>query len=559
MRRGHACALCSTLLTVLAVAAGEREAHATNVTEFPDNGSEQMGRGGAWVARASDPLATAFNPAGLAGQPSRLTLQSNFIVHRTCMTRLKSANDTTFLTPTGGNNDPLVDPSGHYPRVCNDIEPNINPQLAATLKVNDRLGLGVAVLGPSSAGEKNYPEFVEGGDGQLHAAPQRYLLTRQAGIVLFPTIGVGYEVIDNLRIGASVAWGVAKLKTAAATVALNSDNTTSDNDVRANIQFADYFIPRFSLGALYSATPEIDIAAWYQWTDAIRASGDVGIAANYYTRANARGDESSVRYGDTIFPDCGTGRPQDEGKCGDGDNAKVKITLPMEAKIGIRYHKPRVQTGPDGEAVPPQNKRDPMANDVFDVELDLTWANNSAIDALQIRFPGDPTGRGLLPVSGIDGAEIPPNADQRRNYKDVFGIRFGGDYVVLPDQLALRAGVFYETSALDERFQHLDFAPSARFGVAGGASYRILTNRETRSALEIMLGFGHVFFADMTREDPNAEGLPALAGTSCNNSTAVSPDACADGAARYRTKWPVNLGTITNSLNVVNVGLAYRF
>ena len=45
-------------------------AHAENVTEFPDNGSEQMARGGAWVARASDPLATIFNPAyEIIGRP----------------------------------------------------------------------------------------------------------------------------------------------------------------------------------------------------------------------------------------------------------------------------------------------------------------------------------------------------------------------------------------------------------------------------------------------------------------------------------------------------------
>jgi hypothetical protein len=49
-------------------------AHATGITEFPDNGSEQSGRGGAWVARASDPLAAFYNPAGLAGQPTRLIL-----------------------------------------------------------------------------------------------------------------------------------------------------------------------------------------------------------------------------------------------------------------------------------------------------------------------------------------------------------------------------------------------------------------------------------------------------------------------------------------------------
>jgi long-chain fatty acid transport protein len=136
-------------------------ARATNVTEMPDNGSEQHGRGGAWIARASDPLATAFNPAGLAGQETRITLQSNFIFHHTCFTRLKAANDTTF-----GSSDTLLDSTGHYPRVCNDTEPTFNPQLALTFRVSDRLGLGAAIIGPSSAGEKTYPEFIEDSNGQ---------------------------------------------------------------------------------------------------------------------------------------------------------------------------------------------------------------------------------------------------------------------------------------------------------------------------------------------------------------------------------------------------------
>src|ERR1035438_2988424 len=73
----------------------EQTAHATNVTEFPDNGSEQMARGGAWVARASDPLAAFYNPAGLAGQNTRLTIQVNINTNHTCFTRQKSAFDTT--------------------------------------------------------------------------------------------------------------------------------------------------------------------------------------------------------------------------------------------------------------------------------------------------------------------------------------------------------------------------------------------------------------------------------------------------------------------------------
>src|SRR5438445_385865 len=70
-------------------------ANATNVLEFPDNGSEQMGRGGAWIARASDPLATFFNPAGLAGQETAITLQANISLSHRCFRRVMAANDTT--------------------------------------------------------------------------------------------------------------------------------------------------------------------------------------------------------------------------------------------------------------------------------------------------------------------------------------------------------------------------------------------------------------------------------------------------------------------------------
>src|ERR1700691_1874150 len=75
---------------------GVRGASATTVLELGENGSEQMARGGAWVARASDPLATFYNPAGLAGQETRLTLQGNINVLSTCFTRLKAQNDGTF-------------------------------------------------------------------------------------------------------------------------------------------------------------------------------------------------------------------------------------------------------------------------------------------------------------------------------------------------------------------------------------------------------------------------------------------------------------------------------
>src|ERR1700758_3333913 len=106
-------------------------ARATGVMEFPDNGSEQEGRGGAWVARASDPLATFYNPAGLAGQPTRVTLQANLSMQNTCFTRVKASNDVTNDGTAAG---------GTYPQVCQNGSLFPDPQLAFTYRLTDRIG-----------------------------------------------------------------------------------------------------------------------------------------------------------------------------------------------------------------------------------------------------------------------------------------------------------------------------------------------------------------------------------------------------------------------------------
>ena len=75
-----------------------------------------------------------------------------------------------------------------------------------------------------------------------------------------------------------------------------------------------------------------------------------------------------------------------------------------------------------------------------------------------------------------------------------------------------------------------------------------------------MIGYGHVFVGTMKNDDPANAGSPAIAGTNCNPSSTNQPgDTCLGGAPKYRTNWPVNLGTITNAINVINVGAAYRF
>lgn len=529
-----------------------RAARASNVMEFPDNGSEQMARGGAWVARASDPLATFFNPAGLAGQRSGLTLQANISMQHTCFTRVQSGYDTTA--------EPLADPTtGEFPQVCNTVKPFPNPQLAAVLRLTDRVGLGFAVLGPSAVGAGDWPSFVDG-----KPAPQRYLLMEGNLFQINPTIGIGAEVVDNLRLGAAFTWGIFKAKFTNAAPALNQDRQNpEDNDVANTLIVSDYFVPGFSLGALYSATENIDVAGWYKWSDAIRASGDVYTQAGYFSKANARGDSSGIVDGDTSERDCHLGNGSEV--CGGGKNASLKVVWPMEAKLGFRFHGPRPGFGRERSAARREHLRDPLLQDFWDAEVDFTWANNSAVDALQVRFPGNGDGDGVIPVNGVAGGTIPPNADVPRHYKDVFGVRAGGDVNILPDQFALRGGVFYESRGQDVHYQNVDFMGGARFGLSGGLTLRVHTQKDQiedryRPAIEFHLGYMHMFAATQKDDDPYGTGLAATAGSACNPAGNAQPgDTCKDGKPKYRTNWPVNLGTITNALNVINVGATYRF
>ncbi len=541
---------CSSYLTLplcLASLLQAESAWATDATEFPDNGSEQGGRGGAWVARASDPLAAFYNPAGLAGQPTRLTLNSNFNSQRTCFTRVKAKNDTTADGVNAG---------GSYPQVCSDAQYNLDPQLGMTIRISKRVGVGILpFLGPSAAnGMANYPEFAKVGGMPNTAEPGRYLLTSQNVLLLTPTIGVGAEIVDRLRVGASFQWGIATFSFTNASASLNEANQTpAANDIKATLKGKDIFVPGFTLGALYSALDSLDIAGWYKWSAPINASGDVQTFFPYYQAYPMNPANPMTANTDTSQASCvpaGMAPKVSGNPCGSGNNASIHLARPMEAKIGVRFHMPRKDIPYD------EHLRDPIAQDVFDVEVDGTWANNSSFDFLYIRFPQLADGAGSLPINGTPGV-VPPNADVPLHYSDVFGVRVGGDWNVMPDKWAVRAGGFFQSAAqtgANTQYQGIAFTTGWMSGLALGTTYRLHFG-PAGNAIELSAGYEHVFLGDETNDGQT--GIQAIAGTPCNG--AGGPTGCANKSQPYRTVWAVNLGTITNSINVINAGLGYRF
>ena len=354
------------------------------------------------------------------------------------------------------------------------------------------------------------------GDAVNQPEPGRYLLTGQTIILLTPTIAIGVEVLDRLRVGASFQLGIATFSFTNAAMGANGSADPLTNDLKANLTGHDYFIPGFTLGTIWSPTDFLDVAGWYKYSAPVDASGDVKVQYDYYA-STASNTPSNIQTTDTSQPNCGN--PMAMGTpCKTGDNASVHLNRPMEAKIGLRYHLPRKGIPYD------EHVRDPMAQDVFDLEADLTWANDSSMDTLQIRFPGmggQGVGNGIIPINGTPG-QIPPNADIPLHYSDVVGIRLGGDVNVLPDQLALRGGGFYQTASqtgANEQYQGLAFATGSMAGLAIGGTYRIHFGPGA-NALELSAGYEHVFVGDESYDGTG--GIPALAGSqlTCTPATA---------------------------------------
>lgn len=513
------------------------DAQASSGIDSPDSGVVQVGRGGAWVARADDPLAVYFNPAALARQQTGVHLGAHLMFSDRCFTRLGPDQNGD------GKGDPMAPapgvpapgtPGGPDAATCDEGGPFPNPQVAFAWRITRDLGVGIAVLGPHAVGGTEFPETVgyDNAFGQPAEQPfaGRYLVTEGNSVLVFPTISAGYAVTEWLSFGAGFIWGVASLEYSNFSEALSPatpagqvpvDDFSGNQDVKATLKATDAFIPGFVLGGLAEVTKRLDVGAWFKWMDAVRSDADIRTESRYWGN---NGKVNPTPCSPAEGEGCNVTDPTDK-------EGTVKFSTPMEAKLGVRYHHPRPGIRPgwaqraDGGRV-----RDPLSEDLFDIELDFTWANNSAVDTLELRFRD-----GIL-VKGTPNGRVPTNADVPHEWKDVFGVRLGGDFVVLPNVLALRAGGFVETKGQDDEYLNLDFDVAEKIGIGGGATVRV-------GPVDITAAFQHTFYGDI---DNN--GVGAIYGLSGDQTTSNS-----------RTRQAVNGGVLTSSLNEVALGGTLRF
>jgi long-chain fatty acid transport protein len=520
-------AIKATTAAAMVVLGAASAAHAGGF-EYPDNGSVAFGRGGAFTARASDPTALMHNVAGMVGVPDvQVTLSSNFAFLGHCFARAGSydtvpgaAIDTE---GTRFENSHYHERDTPYPEVCNQAGVFPAPQLLATWRIHERVSVGVGVYGPNSVGRQSFPDQVMTPNG-LAPSPIRYMLLRSDLLIIHPTIAVAAAPVRWLRLGAALQPSIAHFEFATMANAVSSQAQSPNTDLLTDASATGFFFaanfglqivaPRyFSFGAHVHFNPET-----------VALSGEAKTTAGYYLA-----NDSPDRVQSTFQID------------------RMEVGLPLQARLGVRFALPRDQNAPTQDSP----EYDPMRDDLFDIELDATYEHSSAFRALTLNNSGS--------IGTAEGMTVPAPAmlSVPHNWRDVFGVRLGGDFNAIRNVLAVRAGISFEQGAMQPgrfpagpmagqpslAFTHVDLPAYDTFGLHVGASYRWRW-------LTVSAAYGHFF---MSALDASREGALPIIGTSGALTEAQCMGSAGAGACQS------NRGVFRASLDTLNIGLTGRF
>jgi hypothetical protein len=554
------------LLVAAAVASGvlvSSHALALNPLEYPDNGANQFSRGGAWLATATDPIAVHYNPAALATQASAVSIDLRLNYQKVCFDRRDEDGNPT--GPDGGGAlapNPDGESGLQYTEACNargDFPLTI-PSLAMVWRATDKLGFGVAFVPPSAYGTANeaFPALaplrnLSTGEEQLGPAPYRYMSLGQQSTIAFPTASVGWEVFDGFRVGAGFVSGFAVINVQ--TAGISSVEPTRPYDVAnqdssSHLRTEDWFMPGVVASIHWSITPTIDLALWGRYVEGVKTEqGTLDVTTQYYGPAPYR----------TIAPIC-TDMPltncepgvrnsyQFKPEGGDGPMTFDFPYPPPEVRAGVRYHHPRTRAARRDELG--HVVRDPLHDDLFDVELNGSYTWNSVANEIKVRFPEDDAGKG--PVIEPTGANIPPIADRPTGFQDSWGLRLGGQVNLIQDKLGLMVGGWYESRSQKPELLNISPPGPERGGIGGGIVLR-------QDFIDVTFGYQLHVSAPLDNGGQGIVRAPAGV-TSEGFSTNDEPrDLPAEDRREFRSFHTINGGRVTQSAHAFAIGTVIRF
>ena len=378
---------------------------------IPDLGTEALGRGATFTAKADDGTAFIYNVAGFARQRgTRLTLDLNIPFNSFTFTRTgKFPDKASDDTPWGGK---------PFPTVRNTAGPGVLPLLivSSDLGMFDRLTFAAGVYPPSAIAGSTFPLGVE-----KAPAASRYDSVQGKGLIIYPSLGAAYRVLPWLDVGAAVhlVYGSFDQVTLSYADQMAGQCATVEDyrcDARSNIVAKGMGFTG-SLGVMARPKPEWQFGLNLLGPSTVKASG------------TAAATPPPITPNLMIKP--GT--------------AELEVKFPWVVRAGARY----IQM--DGKF------------ELWDLEADLTLEG----------WGGAQTPGPTATISNL-GTYDTINAVSSHYYKNTLSLRLGGAYNFeeLDGLFALRGGMFYDSTASEPEYTRLDFDTLAKIGATLGIGYK---------------------------------------------------------------------------------------
>jgi long-chain fatty acid transport protein len=390
--------------------------------EIPDNGAQAMGRGAAFVAKASDGTAIYHNPAGLARQRgTHLLFNGNLYVHSFEFQRSGAFPDDPQDPQTPWGNSP-------YPLVKNIAGPFFTPFLALTTDFGyfDRLTFGAGIFGPPVIGNRTFPLGVGG-----KPSASRYDFVQSRSSLIYPTLSAAFRVTKWLDVGVSGHLVLASFDQTTVSYADLGPDACAENEQGGEKLREDFRCDsRSTLKASGTA-----VAATFGVMARPSPSVAFGLSFRTPTNINANG---------TVTPTAPRALPEDQELAPGAAN--LALQLPWALRVGGRY------IGMDADF------------ELYDLELDVT-------------YEGWGTAQRLGPIVTVPdlGSFKDIQTTVLHGYKSTIGLRAGGAYNIDTGDgvLSLRGGAYFDSSATDFKFTRLDFDTLAKVAGTFGIGYKL--------------------------------------------------------------------------------------
>jgi long-chain fatty acid transport protein len=305
----------------------------------------------------------------------------------------------------------------NYDPVKNQALPMPVPTISFGRRMGEKLVLAVGLYTPYGASYKYDPD-----------GAQRYSLVDAT--MLQTNIGpsMSYEITDTITLGLGVAGSYFSV----------------DQSLKSSLNFDPSYDPQFD------ATFLIEVVDPFTITSNVGLlieppSGKfaVGVSFNPPTTYNARGAMSGDFSENSLYTgDAQMGKQIDADSASD-DDVSLTVTMPAIAKVGFLIR----------------------PTDRLELEADFVWQGWSSVQSFTITDV-----ELTVPTTLKDPIVVTDDVGLPAQMEDAWSIRLGAEFDQ-SERLALRTGLFYETSAVPDATRSVFLPDANKFGYGLGASW----------------------------------------------------------------------------------------